>query len=101
MFCLRARKGFCEGVGCHVVGRAVNKLEGSVVDDEADEMIAYVDMFGTGVIVAIGSDGDGRLVVTMECCGFRKGAEDFTNEVSKPDCFLGGMGSGDVFGFSG
>ena len=59
MFCLWAQKGFGEGISCHDIGRTVNELEGSIVDDEADEMVAYVDVFGASVIVAIGSDSDG------------------------------------------
>jgi hypothetical protein len=65
VFCLRARKGFSECIGCHVVGRAIDELEGSVVDDEANEMVTYVDVFGTSVIIAVGSDGDGGLVITV------------------------------------
>ena len=59
MFCLWAWKGFREGIGCHVVGRTVNELERSIVNDEANEMVVYVDVLGVSMIVAIGGDGDG------------------------------------------
>jgi len=76
MFCLWAWKGFSKRIGCHVVGRAINKLDGSIVDDEADKVVMNVDVFGLSMVVRVSGDGDGGLIITVKCGRFREGTED-------------------------
>jgi hypothetical protein len=54
-------------------------------------MAVYVNVFGASVIIAVGSDGNSRLIITLKCCGFCERREDFSNKVIKPDGFLGVM----------
>ena len=46
-------KSFCEGVGEHVVGWAVDESYGSFFDDVAYEVESYIDVLGTSVILVI------------------------------------------------
>lgn len=50
------RESLRECVGCHFVGRAVD-VDRAIFDDEADEIMAYVDMLCTDAVVAVGCDG--------------------------------------------
>ena len=58
VFCLWAQKGFSEGICCHVVGRTIDELERSIVNDKSDEVIVYVNVFHASVIISISGDGN-------------------------------------------
>lgn len=47
----------------------------------------YVSICCMCVKVAIGNNGNGRLIVTVKSGGSCEQLENFTNEVAKPDCF--------------
>ncbi len=48
-----------QDVGDHVVGRAIDELDLLVLDDPADEVVAYVDVLRTGMVLVVASESDG------------------------------------------
>jgi len=72
MLCLRAGQCLGKHIRSHVVGWAVDEFEKTVFDNKLDEVVSYVDVLGTGVKVAIGSNGNGGLIVTVKCSGLGK-----------------------------
>jgi len=89
MLCLRAGQCLGEHIRSHVVGWAVDELQRAIFDDELNEVISYVDVLGSGMEIAIGGDGEHRLVVAVKGCRFGKWRENFANETAKPDGLLG------------
>ena len=65
-FDLPAWKGLGEDVGRHIVRRAVHDVDSGAHDDLADEMIAYIDVFGPCVVVVVCRELERRLVIAME-----------------------------------
>ena len=57
---------FGERVGEHLIGWAINDLEGTLFDDPADEVESDVNMFGAGMVLVVFGKFDSRLVVTKE-----------------------------------
>jgi len=53
MLGLGRQKWLSEGVGGHVLGGAVNQLDGAVLDDPVYEMKVYVDMLGVGMVLVV------------------------------------------------
>ena len=52
MFRFDARERFGKCVGGHIVCRAVDEVNGSVLDNETDEVVAYVDVFRSSMVSA-------------------------------------------------
>jgi hypothetical protein len=59
MFHLWRGKGFRESIGNHVIGRAVNEVQGAVFDNPSDEMEVNVDVFSSGMILVVFRKGYG------------------------------------------
>ena len=55
-----------------------------VFNGKTNEMVSYVNMFGTCVIATIFHKCDGRLAVRVERNRVSKQAEHFSDESSKP-----------------
>jgi len=64
MFCLHARKSLRENICCHLVGRAVDEFDVASLDDVPNEVVPNVDVFCSGMVVAIFCECDCRLAVT-------------------------------------
>lgn len=60
------REHLGERVGDHVPRRTIDEMDVLLVDDPADEMKANIDVSGTGMILVVTNEGDGRLVVRAE-----------------------------------
>ena len=46
-------KGLGEHIGNHIVGGAVDKVQFAIINNPADKMEVYVDVFGVGVILVV------------------------------------------------
>ena len=53
------RLGKC--VGDHVIGRTINEINGTVIDDESNKMIPDVNMLCASVIRTVTGECDGGL----------------------------------------
>src|SRR6266436_85919 len=58
MLHLDRRQGLGERVCDHVVGWAINKSEGALLDHPADEVVPHVDVLGTCVVLMVPGEGD-------------------------------------------
>jgi len=72
--------------------RAVNELEGTTLDNEANGAVVNVGVLRMGVEVPVGGDNDGGLVVTLKGGWFSERRENFANEIMQPYCLLGSVG---------
>jgi hypothetical protein len=68
---------FCKGVSHHIFGRTINELEFAFVDDPANVVKTYVNVFCSGMVLVVFQQRDRRLVVRVECCCVRDWAKDF------------------------
>ena len=82
MLHLRGRKGFRQGVGNHVVGWAINEVQGAVLDHPPYEVVADVDMFRASVVLVILCERDGGLIIGEEIRWCIDRLEDLTNKAS-------------------
>ena len=60
-----ARERFREDVRSHVIGRAIQQLYFSALNDVADEMVPYIDVLRSHVVIVGKSKVNCRLVVTQ------------------------------------
>ena len=76
------RKGLGECIGDHVIGGVVDKAQFAIINNPANEMEAYVNVFGVGMVLVVLQECDHRLVVREECGGSVKwkGSEHLTNQ---------------------
>ena len=100
MFRFDAGESFGKRVGGHIVRRAINKVNRSVLNNKTDEMIAYVDVFRSSVVRPVTGECDSSLRVGVKWNRVGKWLKDFTNKSAKPNGFLGGMCGGNILGFS-
>ena len=71
-----------------------------VFNSKTNEMIPYVNVFGSGVVAAIFRESNSSLTIRVEWDRMFEWAKDFSDESSKPKAFLCCMGSGHIFSFS-
>ena len=71
MFGLCEWEGLGEGVRNHV-GRAVDQTKSAVFDDPSYEVETDVNVLGTGRVLVILSERDGRLIVGKRYSGFEQ-----------------------------
>ena len=95
-----AREGLGEGVGRHLVHRAIDKFDRAGLNSVANKMITDVYVFGAGMIMSVFGKCDGRLTVGENGGGLIERREKLPNETTKPNSFLCGLRGCDVFGFS-
>lgn len=62
MLDLSGRESLGKHIHDHLVGRAVGDLEGALLDDPSDEVIAYINMFSSCVVLVVFSELPQRLV---------------------------------------
>ena len=100
MLCFHGRECFDECVGHHVVGWAVDKLNGATFHDVSNKMELNVDMFCLDVILMIFYELDGRLIVWKQSCWVKDSVKKLGEEETKPEGFFCTMSDSDIFGFS-
>ena len=91
---------FREDVRGHILRRAVFNVNNPVRDGLANEVEADVDVLGTSMVVIICGEVERGLVVAVEGDRCSDMAEEWGDESSKPNAFLGCMRCGHIFGFS-
>lgn len=103
MFGLHAGKGFCESVGSHFIGRAINEFDVSGLDNVLDVVITNIDVFCASVVRSGFCEGNGGLAVTVEDCGLGKRSIDrsidFVDETVQPHRFFCHVGRSHIFSF--
>ena len=52
-----------EGVRNHVVGWAINKAHGSMLDDPSNEMVLHINVLHARMVLVVACEGNGGLVV--------------------------------------
>jgi hypothetical protein len=62
------REHFSEDVCSHIVCRAILDFDVLVGNGLLNEMISYVDVFGPRMIVVVGCEVKGGLIVAVESC---------------------------------
>ena len=82
MFDFCGGERFGKRVSDHVSCGTIDKPEGPLFDDPANEMIADVDMFGPGVILVIPRESDRGLIVRKQCSGTLNRGEDVAQETA-------------------
>ena len=101
MLGLGARKWLSEEICSHVLSWTINELNRAFFDRVVDEMPRDIDMLGSGMKLPIWmSKGNSGLVIWVEGDWVLEWLEYFFKKMSKPNEFLGGMCSGDIFRFS-
>ena len=60
------RQGLSECVGHHIVGGAVNEVQGSLLNDPADEVILHVNMLHACMVLVVSCKGNCCLIVREE-----------------------------------
>ena len=77
-----------EGVGDHVVGWAINKTQGALFNNPANEVVAHVDVLGVRVVLMVASERDSCLIIGEESGGRFDWLEDFGEKAAQPDGLL-------------
>ena len=77
MFRFDAGESFGKRVGGHIIHRAIDKVDGSVLNNKTDEMIAYVDVFCSSVVRPIMGECDSSLRVRVKWNRVGKWLKDF------------------------
>ncbi len=57
------RQGLSECVGHHIIGGAVNEVQGSLLDDPVDEVISYINMLCACMVLVVLCKGNCCLIV--------------------------------------
>jgi hypothetical protein len=90
-------QGLGERVHNHVVGRAINEVQGALLDDPSDEVVSHVDVLHARVVLVVLGERDGCLVVREEGGQRFDGLEDFGEEAVQPQCLLHPVCRCDIF----
>src|ERR1700679_2690876 len=77
-----------EGVGDHVVGWAIDKTQGALFNDPANEVVAHVDVLGARVVLMVARERDSCLIVGKESGGRLDRFEELGEEAAQPDGLL-------------
>src|SRR6266850_359151 len=97
---LLAAEPFGESIGRLSIGRDVRQGNFAVVNFLLQEMITHINVLSLVMELGVFCNGDGGLVINEECSGRVERMEEFCEELSKPDGFLGCVSGGNVLGFS-
>ena len=84
MFDLRGGQRFGERVGEHLIGWAINDLEGTLFDNPADKVELDVNMFGAGVVLVVFGKFDSGLVVAKENGWYKVDFEELGDKGMEP-----------------
>ena len=63
MFHLGRGRGLSEGVGNHVVGQAIDDVQGALLNDPSDEVVLHVDVLHACMILVIAGECNGCPVI--------------------------------------
>jgi len=98
---LGRRQCLGEDIGHHVISGAVNELDGTLLDDPVDPMVAHINVLGLRMVLIVMCECDGSLVIAEECGGGSEVTKDFGDKAAKPEGFLATMRCCDVLALSG
>ena len=65
---LPLREALGKDIRNHIICGTVDKCENAIRDDLPNEMVAYIDVLGPGVVVVSGGEFDRCLIVAIEDC---------------------------------
>src|SRR5882672_8247942 len=73
-----------ENISHHCLGGAVRDCDDAVGNGLADEVETKVDVFRPGMELSVLHQGDGGLIVTVQCDGGRQRLRDLPEECPQP-----------------
>ena len=91
-------ESFCEDVCCHFFGWAVFHSNLFLSNCLSDEMIPYVNVLGTSMVIVVFREVEHGLVVSVQGGGSGRGAEQWFGEPAEPDALLCCVHCGHIFG---
>ena len=92
---------FSEDVCHHVLSWAICDLHVPIGYGLTNKVEMNINMFGVCVVVVIGSEVNGGLVVAIEGSGCGWWSKEWLDKSSKPDTFFCGVGGCHIFSLSG
>jgi len=84
MFHLGRGPGLGECISNNVVGQAVNKVQGALLNDPVDEVVVHVDVLRAHVVLVVTGEGNHGLIVGEKGGWWLDRLEDLGEEAAEP-----------------
>lgn len=101
MFNFQRGESFGKNIRNHVSSGAVEKCNVALRNDPTNEMKPYINVFSTSVKLTVFGQSNSQLIIREKNCRRKRRFEDFRNELTKPNGFLGSVRGSDIFALGG
>jgi hypothetical protein len=71
-------------IGNHVIGRAIDEVQGALLDDLLDEVVAHINVLYIHMILVVPREGNCCLVVRKKGGGNGNGVKNLQKEAAQP-----------------